>query len=338
MHYFFELSKEYDSLPKYEILSCLKAEKISYRIIESNEDVLIIDTNKKIDNIDRLSDRISLSFFINELLFTSRAYIKELKKNFIDINIKKNETIAVRYRNRSKSINSLNILKTLAELYSKKRIVSLENPNVEIRCLIRDSMIYVGTKIYKIDRSQYEKRKVQYRPFFSPVSLHPKIARVMVNLSTVEKGNVLLDPFCGTGGILIEAGLLGIKTIGVDIEKKMIEGCKQNLKFYNLKEYKLFHSDIGSIYKYISKVDTVVTDLPYGKSTTTKGENICQLYDRSFQSISNILKKNGRAVIGLSNYKMMINGKKYLRLIEEYSYKVHRSLTRYIGIYEKKVM
>ena len=172
------------------------------------------------------------------MLFTSRANIKELKKNIIDINIRKNETIAVRYKNRSKNIDSLQILKTLAEIYSKKRLVSLRNPDVEIRCLITDSTIYVGTKLYKIDRSQYEKRKVQNRPFFSPISLHPKIARVMVNLSSIKKGNSLLDPFCGTGGILIEAGLLNIKTIGTDIEKKMIEGCKQNLDFYNINEYK----------------------------------------------------------------------------------------------------
>ena len=76
----------------------------------------------------------------------------------------------------------------------------------------------------EIDRTCFEERKVQHRPFFSPISLHPKLARVLVNISAIKRDETLLDPFCGTGGILIEAGLIGAKVIGSDIEEKMIEG------------------------------------------------------------------------------------------------------------------
>ncbi len=44
MNLMFELSKEHINLPKNEILSCLKSEKISYNILESNENVLLIRT------------------------------------------------------------------------------------------------------------------------------------------------------------------------------------------------------------------------------------------------------------------------------------------------------
>ena len=119
---------------------------------------------------------------------------------------------------------------------------------------------------------------MQHRPFFSPISLHPKLARALVNLSSIKKGETLLDPFCGTGGIIIEAGLIGAKILGSDIEKKMIEGCKKTLEFYRIKEYELFCSDIGDIHKFVkNSVDAVVTDLPYGKSTTTKGEELSHL-------------------------------------------------------------
>ena len=157
----------------------------------------------------------------------------------------------------------------------------------------------------------------------------------MVNLSSIKKNDVLLDPFCGTGGILIEAGLIGIKVVGSDIEDKMVKGCRENLDFYNIKNCELFSSDIGNISSHISKVDAVVTDLPYGKSTTTKGEDICKLYERSFKSISHVLRKGSRAVIGLSNKDMLSLGDQYLSLIEKHDFRAHSSLTRFFAVYQK---
>jgi len=144
----------------------------------------------------------------------------------------------------------------------------------------------------------------------------------------------MLDPFCGTGGMLIEAGLIGAKIVGSDIENKMIEGCKKTLDFYKIKNYKLFCSDIGSIKKHVKKVDAVVTDLPYGKSTTTKGEEIKQLYERAFENISEVLEKNSRAVVGLSNKDMISLGEKYFSLVDKHEFRVHRSLTRYFAVYQ----
>ena len=144
-----------------------------------------------------------------------------------------------------------------------------------------------------------------------------------------------MDPFCGTGGILLEAGLIGAKVVGSDIEEKMVEGCKKTIDFYKIKNYELFCSDIGDIKKKVSAVDAVVTDLPYGKSTTTKGEEIRLLYDRSFKNISKILKKNGKAVFGISNRDMVSLGEKYFSLIEVYEFRVHSSLTRYFAVFQK---
>ena len=115
----------------------------------------------------------------------------------------------------------------------------------------------------------------------------------------------------------------------------MIEGCKKTLDFYRVKGYKLYCSDIGDISKHIDKVDAIVTDLPYGKSTTTKGENINGLYDRAFENIAKVLKKKGIAVVGLSNKNMIPIGERYFSLLKKYEYRVHRSLTRYFEVYQK---
>jgi tRNA (guanine10-N2)-dimethyltransferase len=336
MKFLFELSKEHKTLPTAEVLACLKAEKISYKIVESKDDVLVIETNTKHDTIKRLAVRLSLTFYVDEFLFSCPPYVREIKKYAVDnIIIEKKGSIAIRCKNRSNIVGSQPIVKTLAEIYSKERKVALKNPDIEIRGLITDSRLYVGLKTAEINRSQFENRKVQHRPFFSPVSLHPKLARALVNLSLIKKDEILLDPFCGTGGILIEAGLIGARIIGSDVEDKMIEGCKKNLDFYGIKNYELFCSDIGNINRYIAEVDAVVTDLPYGRSTTTKGEYIQQLYERAFENISKILKPGRRAVMGLSNNDMPPVGEKYFSLVEKHELRAHRSLTRFFAVYQK---
>ena len=335
MKYLFELSKEHKTLPKAEILSCISAENIDYNILDSNEDVLLIESNSDNDKINQLSNRLAFTFFIDEFMFSSDHSIQNIKGSASKNLVKKLGSIAIKYKNRSNNVNSQLLVKTLAEIYTSNRKVTLENPDIEIRGLITDSTLYVGSKIAEINRSQFEERKVQHRPFFSPISLHPKVARALVNLTSINKNEVLLDPFCGTGGILIEAGLIGVNVIGSDIEEKMIEGCKKTLDFYNIKNNILFCSDIGEIPDHIDKVDAIATDLPYGKSTTTKGEKMDQLYERAFESMSNLLKQDGKAVIGLSNKDLIQLGQKYLNLIKTHDYKVHRSLTRYFSVFQK---
>lgn len=334
MKYLFELSKEHNTIPTSEIISCLKAENINYKIIEKNNNVLVIDIISNINKIKKISERLSFTYYINKFLFSCRPDKFSIKNETINNKIQTEGSIAVRCKNRSTRINSQSIIEILANFYTNNKTVDLRNPDTEIRGLITDEMLYVGTKIAEINRTQFEKRKVQFRPYFSPISLHPKIARVMVNLSSIKNNEILLDPFCGTGGILIEAGLIGAGIIGSDIEKKMIEGCKKNLDYYKIKNFKLYHSDVGEISNVIGKVDAVVTDLPYGKSTTTKGEEKHILYERAFETILKILKKNKRAVIGLSNNEFIEMGEKYFPLVEKHEFRAHRSLTRYFVVYQ----
>jgi tRNA (guanine10-N2)-dimethyltransferase len=331
----FELSKEHKTLPRDEVFSCLKAEQVIYNIVGSNENILIINSDITYDKIEKLGERLSFTFFIDELFFSCSTSLDEIKKFTNNNIIGRDGSIAINYKNRSNSVDSQSIVRVLAEIYTKNNPVNLDNPDLEMRVLITDTKVYVGLKLVEVKRNLFERRKVQYRPFFSPISLHPKLARTLVNLSAIKKNEKLLDPFCGTGGILIEAGLIGAKIIGSDIEEKMIEGCKKTLDFFKIEDYKLFCSDIGAINNYINTVDAIVTDLPYGKSTTTKGENIKGLYNRAFEKFAKVLKKNGIAVVGLSNKNMTSIGERYFSLLKKYEYRAHKSLTRYFEVYQK---
>jgi tRNA (guanine10-N2)-dimethyltransferase len=334
MKYLFELSRDHDTIPIDEITSCLKAEEIDYNILEKNNDILIIDTDHK-GKIRNVAERLSHTFFINNFLFSSDVDLDEIKSKCEKNRIKTGGSIAIKYKNRSQNIDSRSVVRTLADIYTKNREVDLEKPDIEVRALITDLNVYTGIKLFEIERSQFENRKVQNRPFFSPISLHPKIARSLVNLSCVKKNGILLDPFCGTGGILLEAGLIGSKVVGSDIEEKMIQGSKETLDFYKIRRYDLFQSDVGDITNYVKKVDAIATDLPYGKSTTTQGEDMNDLYNRTFKVFANILKKKGRAVVGLSNKEWIEKAGEYLNLLEVHKIRAHRSLTRFFAVFEQ---
>ncbi len=335
MKLLFELSKEHNTIPRCEAISTLMAEDFIYEIISSNEDVLIINTTTSSEKIKNLAKRLSYTFFIDELLFSCPPSLERIKKYAKENPTNRIGSIAISFKNRSTSINSQSIVKILGEIYTKDKQVDLNNPDIEMRVFITNTKVYVGLKIAEVKRKEFEKRKVQHRPFFSPISLHPKLARALVNLSLIKKDETLLDPFCGTGGMLLEAGLIGARIIGSDIEKKMIEGCQKTLDYYGLKNYKLIHSDIGEIHNHISKVDAVVSDLPYGKSTTTKGENIKDLYNRAFEKIVQVLKKNAIVVIGSPDIEIYTIGKKYFSILEKHELRVHRSLTRYFAVFQE---
>jgi tRNA (guanine10-N2)-dimethyltransferase len=72
-------------------------------------------------------------------------------------------------------------------------------------------------------------RKPTDRPFFQPGSMDPLLARAVANLAGARPGATILDPMCGTGGVLVEAGLVGADVLGTDAQAKMAAGARENL-------------------------------------------------------------------------------------------------------------
>ncbi|MBC7708323.1 hypothetical protein H7Y63_03800 [Polaromonas sp.] len=75
--------------------------------------------------------------------------------------------------------------------------------------------------------------------------LPPKLAQILVNLAVgplaevpEPAGQVILDPFCGTGVLLQEAALMGYTPYGTDLEQRMIDYSATNLDWLN-QQYRL---------------------------------------------------------------------------------------------------
>ena len=162
-----------------------------------------------------------------------------------------------------------------------------------------------------------------------PISLSPKLARAMVNLTGTES-SVITDPFCGSGGILLEAGLLGHKVIGYDIAKAILKTAKERLDSFKIKT-ELECKDASSI---DSSIEYCVTDLPYGKNTSV--ESLITTYTNFLKNLNFVLKQ--KAVIGFPHFvsgEVLSNLAGFL-VLGKYHWKLHRSLTKEILVLAPK--
>ena len=99
--------------------------------------------------------------------------------------------------------------------------VNLRSPSVQILALIMpDKIIICKSDTSKLRRLLRE-REPGKKEFFHPSMMNSSLARVMCNLAGVQTGDIVLDPFCGGGGILCEASHIGASVIGIDLNWKL---------------------------------------------------------------------------------------------------------------------
>ncbi|PKP60441.1 MAG: hypothetical protein CVT88_02960 [Candidatus Altiarchaeales archaeon HGW-Altiarchaeales-1] len=210
--------------------------------------------------------------------------------------------------------------------------VKLENYENEVMCLYTENLYFAG--INK-NREKFLQRIPSNRPFTVPVTMHPKLARTLINLARVKEGARILDPFCGSGAILVEAGLMGMKIFGKDISEYMLHGCRKNLDFYGV-QYGTENLKEGDALKIRKKdfFDAIVTDLPYGRSSFTTNRNLTQLYNKFMLTAYKLLKEGKFAVI-VSKDGIDYDFYKF-KFAEEHKVRVHGGLTRRICVLKKE--
>ncbi|UCH88477.1 MAG: methyltransferase domain-containing protein [Thermoplasmata archaeon] len=338
MKYLFEFTGEHKTLPFAELNGVLEGVGVEFESKLDSPGVGIVTTQK---SIQKAITRLALLRSTSHLKFIcpdptydnvtkiSRKKLKDLKGTFaLDA-----RRILGYHRELSTTQLKKNIGGAIVAQSKDKKRVDMKNPDVVLKILLSNKL-YAGKLIAAADRTDFEARHNRHRPFFSPISLHPKFARAMINLARVRKSQSVLDPFCGTGGILLEGASIGLKVYGSDISEKMVNGTRRNLEHFNLDYQDLQRCDIKSCPELFGKMDAVVTDPPYGKSASTSGEGIIKLYKRTFATIQNVLKRRRYLVIMLPAEKFIIMGEDYFKLKEHYAVYVHRSLTRHICVYQ----
>ena len=196
--------------------------------------------------------------------------------------------------------------------------VDLENPDKVVKVYNTVEGIVIGEVVEDINRGLFKERSNEKRPFSSPISMDPILARVLVNLSEVSAGESVLDPFCGTGGVLIEAGLCGILPKGLDIQEKMVSGARENLENYGILNHDIKQGDISEVDDIFDGYDVIITDLPYGKASQEENEAV----DKFLELIEDF---DGKTVF-------MYNEDSLEDYEADFEVYIHKSLTRYIFV------
>lgn len=111
-----------------------------------------------------------------------------------------------------------------------------------------DGMIYFGMATQNYDNTEVKNRDMNKPIRREFLAISPRLSKILINISGAKPHDLLLDPFCGIGGILQEALLKRINVYGIDKDKKAAIGAETNLKWlatqYNIEnKYKIENSD-----------------------------------------------------------------------------------------------
>ena len=326
MKYVFILGRNVE-LSVAEVKVFLETRNINFRIISKVSNGILVESDRKLENV---ISKFGGVIAIGEVLFEGnfKEVVKQLDKKEI-------------YFGKGNKLNyavydfdgefSEDIRDYLKERFREEKLKATEK-RVGDRIKLQDggyawkvssNLIDEQFFVFKdcfgriIELCDYD--KIEERDMKKPVrrnelSISPRLAKILINLSHVKENETLLDPFCGIGVVLQEALLQKIKVVGVDVDKNALNGAKQNLKWFGFdsKNYKLINDDSSKVE--IPKVNVIATEPDLGelqkKTPNPKiAKHITYGFEKLMISVINNLKNNvkGRIVF---TAPLVISGKK----------------------------
>ena len=341
--YFFLLSGIYETLPKAELKAVLEVLDPNYRVIGEYSRIVVAETLERVAR--EVVYRTAYTKLVGEFLLKCETdediILKSIKQvdlnEFVDSDVEK---IAVRgMRLDGVRLRKLELEASIGEhiLNMVPRLrVDLERPDLTVVFVAQPELTVVGKLLEAKPKHFFDERIAGRRPFSLPSTMQPDFSRAMVNLARVRVGGRILDPFAGACGIVIEALLLGYETYGVELKDWIALGGLENLKRYARgKEFMI----VGDARKPMFRerlFNAIVTDPPYGRSTTIPDRSIKNLLTEFFEVAAELLVDHGRIVLAVPSeleLSELIAGTGF-KIRESHLARVHRSLTRMVVILE----
>jgi tRNA (guanine10-N2)-dimethyltransferase len=337
------------------VVSKANLEMSKAEAIESCKIYFEIASTETIDNLLLLTLNLKapdffqkISIWLNRLAFTKEAHIvlgqkenntltwnewfDKTKLQQIKHKTTKDSSFKISTRNSLSSSRTEENKKTSITALAKQitnagfKNINMTSPDIEFVILSQkdSSQELIGALLWQ-NLEPFEERKAHLRPVLHPTSLDPRLARAMINLAGAEKE--VFDPFCGTGGILLEAGLLNLKALGTDIDPLMIGRA-----ILNLKEQKNVALQEMDALTWNNKVECVVTDLPYGKSSKLKG-SIGTLLQTFLKHYAPLAKRIVVCFPEGTPFDIPNN----LTILHDFRIYIHKSLTRRILVLNSNI-
>lgn len=284
--------------------------------------------------------------FSRVLLFIDSFKLEKISdvKRKTDFSFLKGKKIQVKCeRIGEHGFSSMDIAKELSEhIFDKvKCSADFKNPEIIIYVYIFNENCHIG-----VDYAGFDLSKRDYKVYLHPEAMKGTTAYFMLCIGNYNKNMVLLDPFCGSGVIPIEAAYfssgfpinafrkekfqfikIGIvdekflqkfdkkikfkgKIYGYDSQMRHINASKQNAKIGGVEKLINFSRvDVEWLDTKFKKaeIDLIVTDLPH--ITKWNEKKIRKIYDEFFYQAEFTLKKNGR-IVSISNNDLKEAAKK----------------------------
>jgi tRNA (guanine10-N2)-dimethyltransferase len=326
--YAFELSGEHESLPRAEALALVEAFSTRFSEVEFLEQCLIVEAEGL--DVETIGRRLAMTHRIIEVLAVCPADLEALAQaaSCLQLPPKKYLIRARRIRDAAPPADAVEH-EVGRILFRRGYRADLSHPELLLRAIITSGRIVLGVEVARTDRSSFEARRPHLKPFFHPGVLMPRMARALVNLTQVRSGEVLLDPFAGTCGILIEACLIGVNGVGIEVQPRLVKGALCNLQGLDCG---LLLGDAKRLPLHDSSIDAAVLDTPYGRSAKIMAASKELLLKESLGELFRVIRPGRRmAIVADRSIKEMIEEVGFV-LLQKHTDRVHRSLTRQIFI------
>lgn len=269
--------------------------------------------------------------FLNKTLKKVKPIIKEYGRNGRFLNQKTNLTSAIiKKGGLLKSGSDLNLIETSQGTWLTQTVA------------VQNFEAY--------SRRDYEKPARLAKAGMLP----PKLAQIIINLTQLTtgptdlSGKTLYDPFCGSGTVLGEALIKGIKVVGSDLDPVAIKAAQQNLEWLKKTDLtpdpqadiRLFESDATLLTRndLPHPPDMIVSETylgpPIAKSLpeeqiTALQKDLLQLYRKTFEALHPLLHPGTPIVMAFPAHDTRKGLRRLPHLVEEIlpiGYKLNRSL------------
>lgn len=348
MKYLFVLGRN-PELSQVEILAWCENNNLKLSNIILKDNILLVESDEKI-NLNKITKDLGGSIVSGEVLFSGR--LKEILKFLQEKEIYFGEKIKFFY-----SVTNLSgehvfeeVLSEIKSKFKSERLKAMYKPvrgkikrqdgrmifsmPTEIRegdenyFVFSDrEEIYFGAFRAKFDAEKNEERDMNKPVRRESLAISPRLAKILINLSGVKKGDLLVDPFCGIGGILQEALLREINVIGIDNDKSAISNARQNIEWLKKKEdfsssYELINQDSRNVE--LNNFNGAATEPSLGELLTKEPDEenarkIIFRFENLMINVLNNLKKNLRegGKIAFTSPFILSRGKRFYCNFEE---------------------
>ncbi len=170
----------------------------------------------------------------------------------------------------------------------------------------------LGPTVWVPDSGSMRQRGTRKPAPRSDIAMSPRLAGTLLNLGGLKPGQTVLDPFCGSGTILIEAYGRSLRCLGLDSRASRVQEARENIRWsiggVTDKGYDVRKGDARELPRMLrgSKVDAIVTEpllLPRldarPKTSTAQAmiEESARVYNDALAAMADSVHSEGRIVI-----------------------------------------